>query len=145
MAEPSDGWHETLPTDKRLSRPSDRSFGFSFAAIFSLLSLWNLWRGEAVIGASSLLVAGTLIVVTLLQPKLLAPANRLWNQIGALLQAVMSPLVMGVLFYGVITPMGLLLRLFGHDPLQRRIDPKLPSYWIGRRPSETPTRMKDQF
>ena len=145
MTKPSDGWHETLPTDNRRSGPSDRMFGFSFAAIFSGLALWMLWQGEAGIGASSLVVAIALLSVALSRPALLAPLNRLWSRIGALLQAVVSPLVMAILFYGIITPIGVLLRLLGQDPLQRRIEPTLPSYWIARRPAKPQTRMKDQF
>jgi hypothetical protein len=145
MPGPADGWHETLSRETRVSRPSDRTFGFSFAGIFSVFGAWLLWQGDPLSGACLFGLAAVLLIATLARPGLLAPLNRVWSRIGVVLQAVVSPLVMAVLFYGIITPVGLLLRLIGHDPLQRRMDPKLPSYWVVRRPMEPQTRMKDQF
>jgi hypothetical protein len=144
MPGPADGWHETLSSERR-GRPSERSFGFSFAGIFSVFGSWLLWQGDPLGGTCLFGLAAGFLIATLARPGLLAPLNSLWSRIGMVLQALVSPLVMAVLFYGVITPIGLLLRLIGHDPLRRRMDPKLQSYWIVRRPTVPQTRMKDQF
>ena len=141
----ADGWHETLSSDTRVSRPSERSFGFTLAGVFCIFGIWLLWQGDAHFATGSFGMAAAFLSATAARPALLAPLNRVWYRIGMLLQAVVSPLVMAILFYGIITPTGLLLRLIGHDPLQRRIEPKLQSYWIARRPVAPQTRMKDQF
>ena len=85
------------------------------------------------------------LVITLMGPGLLTPLNRAWGAIGRLLHAIVSPVVLAILFYGVITPIGLLSRLFGHDPLRRRIDRAAPSYWIERKPGASKSSMKNQF
>ena len=141
----ADGWHETLPSDTRVSPPSERTFGFTFAAIFALVGGWRLWTGDALAGTCASLLAAAFVIATIARPALLAPLNRAWGRIGLLLHAVISPLALAVLFYGVVTPVGLLLRATGQDPLRRRIDPKLQSYWIAKSGSGPQTRMKDQF
>ena len=145
MAGPADGWYEPLSPETDVPRPSERSFGFTFAGIFSAFGVWLLWSGDALAGAGLLGLAGAFLIPTLARPRLLAPLNRIWSRIGALLQAIVSPLVMAALFYGVLTPIGLLLRMTGHDPLHRRMNPQAQSYWIVRRPSAPQTRMRDQF
>ena len=145
MPERIEGWHESLSPDHRPAGPTDRAFGFSFAAIFSMFGLWMLWREQPLPAGSLLGLAVAFLLITLVWPGLLAPLNRGWSLIGRLLQAIVSPIVMGVLFYGAVTPIGLALRLLGRDPLRRRIEPQLASYWIERRRDVPQTRMKDQF
>ncbi len=79
-------------------------------------------------------------------PSLLAPLNRVWTKFGLLLHKVVSPIVLGVMFYLVITPTGLLMRLFGKDPLRLKFDGTAKSYWIPREPpGPKPDSIKDQF
>src|SRR5262245_29692027 len=125
MPGPVDGWHETLSPETEVSRASDRTFGFTFAGIFSAFGIWRLWQGGELIAACLFGLAAGFLIATLARPGLLGPLNRVWSRIGVLLQAVVSPLVMAILFYGLLTPIGLLLRLTGHDPLHRRMNPKL--------------------
>ena len=145
MAEPAGDWYEPLSPETDVPRASERSFGFTFAGVFSALGVGLLWSGDPLAGTALLGLAGAFLVATLARPRLLAPLNRIWSRVGELLQAVVSPIVMAALFYGVLTPIGLLLRLTGHDPLRRRMEPGVRSYWIVRRPSSPQTRMKDQF
>jgi hypothetical protein len=72
--------------------------------------------------------------------------DRLWLRVGLVLHRVVNPLVLGVMFYGVITPFGLAMRWAGRDPLRKRFDPLAQSYWIERRPpGPAPETMSNQF
>ena len=143
MVVSTDGWHESLRAEDSTRLPSNRAFGFTLSGALFILGMWTLWRqGSAAIfelGGSAVFLAATV-----LRPRLLAPLNRVWSVFGAVLQRIASPIVMAILYYGVVTPIGLLLRVFGGDPLRLRIDPKLASYWIPRSGNGT-TSMKNQF
>jgi Saxitoxin biosynthesis operon protein SxtJ len=73
-----------------------------------------------------------------LKPALLTQLNRLWFRFGLLLHRIVNPLVMGLLFFVIITPMGLLMRLSGNRPLELKFQPGAPSYWIVRNNRERP-------
>lgn len=91
-------------------------------------------------------LAGGILVLAWVAPLVLHPFNRAWTQFGFLLHKLVSPVALGVLFFGVVTPTGLLLRLFGKDPLCRKLDPNADSYWVKRveqRPS--PDSLRNQF
>lgn len=79
-------------------------------------------------------------------PKALAPLNWVWTRFGLLLHKLVSPLILGLLFFVVFTPVGVIMRLFGADPLRLRSDAKAQSYWIDRAPpGPAPDSLKDQF
>ena len=112
---------------------SDRMFGFVFAAVFLLagflpllsagsIRLWACIAGVAIAG------------IALFAPSILAPFNRVWTRLGMLLHQVVSPIVLGVIFFIAMMPIGLLLRVFGKDMLRLRFDPAASSYWIQRNP-----------
>ena len=145
MASPTDGWHETFRAEDRPAGPSDRSFGYTFAGLFAVLCGLAAWR-QGAINLWLLGAAAAFLIVTLIAPGLLAPLNRLWSAFGRLVHAVVSPVILAILFYGAITPIGLLARLTGYDPLKRRIDPAAKTYWI-ERPSKDGLKssMKNQF
>lgn len=116
-----------------------------FAAVFALIGLLPLAFGGA-LRLWSLLLAGAFVGVALVVPSLLAPLNRLWLRFGLLLHRIVSPLVLGIMFFLVITPMGLLMRAFGKDLLRLKFDRGAASYWIERSPpGPPPESMKDQF
>lgn len=121
---------------------SDRSFGLVFAVIFALVGLFPLTGGG---GARwwALAVAAVFLLAALAASRLLRPMNRLWFRFGLLLNRIVSPVVMGVLFFGVVTPTGLVRRLFVADPLRQRLDPSASSYWI--EVSGPKTSMRRQF
>jgi hypothetical protein len=133
------------PTDERdgVVGPSDRSFGLTFAVVFAVVALLPLWRGGAPRSWAAA-VAGLVFALALAWPRALAPANRLWLRVGLLMHRVVNPVVMAVLFYGVVTPFGLVARLFGAGMARRlRPDPKATSYWTRRQPNAS--RMDQQF
>ena len=79
-------------------------------------------------------VSGLFLVVAVAAPRLLAPLNRLWYRFGLLLHRIVNPVVMGLLFYATVTPIALVMRLVGKDPLHRAFDPQARTYWIERSP-----------
>jgi hypothetical protein len=142
---PRQAMHEDLSRDDAVTPSSNRALGCVFAGVLGLVALWPLLRGGPV-RTWALALAGAFLVVAWVRPALLGPLNRVWTRLGLLLHAVVSPLVMGVVFYGVVAPMGLCMRLLGKDPLRRRLDPAAASYWIERRPpGPAPDTMRQQF
>ncbi len=94
----------------------------------------------------ALIAAGVFLVPALVFPKVLHPLNKLWMRFGALLQKIVSPIVLGALFFLTVTPMGLLMRLIGKDLLRLKKDPDASSYWIERTPpGPPPDTMRNQF
>jgi saxitoxin biosynthesis operon SxtJ-like protein len=137
--------HENLERSTPVVGSSDRSFGIIFTAFFLFVGLLPLVRGGR-IRTWPLAVAAVFLALSLLRPRLLAPLNRAWIQIGLLLHRVVSPVVMGLIFFATITPMGLVMRWFGHDPLRLGFDADARSYWIERRPpGPAPETMSNQF
>jgi hypothetical protein len=91
-------------------------------------------------------VAAVFALIVLLRPGLLAPLNRQWTKLGVLLAKVVSPVALGLLFYGVIAPIGIVMRLVGKDPLRLKLDRATDSYWIRRTPpGPQPDSMNNQF
>ena len=135
--------HERLSRREETKGSSNRSFGLVFATVFAAIALWPLTGGEAARGWA-LAVAVAFLALALTRPGWLAPLNRLWTAFGRLLHGVVNPLVMGLLFYLTVTPMGVLMRLLGKNPLDLRRDPGAASYWRRREPP-APDSMRHQF
>jgi saxitoxin biosynthesis operon SxtJ-like protein len=137
--------HESLEREDVVKGPSNRSFGFVFAVVFLVIGLLPLIGGHRVL-IWSLATGAAFGVVALVAPAVLTPLNRIWLKFGLLLHKIVSPIVLGILFFVVITPMGLAMRLFGKDPLRLRLDRGTKSYWIERvPPGPAPETLKDQF
>ena len=140
-----------MPIDSRqhsqmpVKTSSERGFGLVFTAFFALLAGLPLLHGHAP-RWSLLAVAAVFLALALLSPSLLAPLNRLWTKFGEILHRVMNPVIMGLMFFLIITPMALAMRLAGKDPLRLRMDPDTDSYWIPREPpGPPPESLKNQF
>ena len=136
------------PTIDRGPAPesSDRSFGLVFAVVFGIVGGWPLVHGEP-LRWWALAAAAAFAVLALVRPQLLHMLNRVWQAFGRLLHRIVSPLVMGMLFFAAVTPTGWLMRLRGRDVLSLKRRPELKSYWI-RREAESqpaPETMKNQF
>src|SRR5882762_8950582 len=93
---------------------SDRSFGYVFAAVFALIAGWPLWHGEAPRWWAAV-VALAFAAVALMRPNVLRPLNRAWLALGRLLHLVVSPIVMGAIFFLCVTPIGWIMRRRGKD------------------------------
>lgn len=125
--------------------PSNRQFGLVFVVFFALLGGFSLWRGgrwwPGLFAAS-----GLVALIGLFAPTLLTPFNRWWMKLAEVLHRVVSPLVLGLMFYVILTPVGLVMRLAGRDEMRRRWDSKGSSYWISREPpGPAPGSLDRQF
>lgn len=137
--------HESFERRDDVRGSSDRSFGFVFAVVFAAIGLLPLIVGGGV-RLWALAIGGGFLLVALALPRVLAPLNRLWLKFGLLLHKIVSPIVLGIMFYGVVTPTGLLMRALGKDPLRLKFERQSASYWIERvPPGPPPESMKDQF
>ena len=129
----------------RNEAPSNRSFGWTFTAFFILVGTYSLWRGGTAYPWSFGLAA-VISAVTIARPEWLAPLNRLWMKFGELLHRVVSPVVLGVIFYGVFTPVGFVMRMARRDTMKRKFEPTAPTYWIRRNPpGPAVDSFRDQF
>jgi hypothetical protein len=137
--------HEDYSRDDHVKAGSDRGFGFVFAGFFTLMSALSWWRGHAS-WHWALPLAAAFLVVALVHPRILNPLNRLWLKFGLLLYTIVNPIVLGLLFFLTITPIGLVMRAFGKDFLRLKLDGGARSYWIERAPPGPPPQsMRNQF
>lgn len=140
--------HEDFDRDDRPEIGSDRGFGLTVGGILVAI---GMIRGLyiQVFAASEiiLLSVGTVLAfVALIAPNALAPLNAAWMKLGLVLSKIVTPLVMGLIFYTTVTPTGWILRALGKDLLRVRKDPEADSYWIVRDPpGPEPETMKNQF
>jgi hypothetical protein len=145
MADQNRTTHESFEREEQVKGSSDRAFGLTFAVVFAVLAGIAAWRG----GPSwpyTLSVSAIFALTALAVPGLLAPLNRVWLKFGLLLHKVTTPLILGLMFFLVVTPTALILRLFGKDLLQLNGDKDAASYWIERQPpGPSPESMPNQF
>ena len=120
---------------------SNKSFGIVFFTVFLILSLYPLVNSES-IRIWSLIISIFFLALGLMNSKILTPFNKLWFEFGILLGKIVSPLVMGIIFFLVVTPIGLTMRLFGKDVLNLKYNKK-KSYWIEKNGPKS--KMKNQF
>ena len=121
---------------------SNRSFGIVFFVLFLLICLWPLLNDNP-IRIWSLVIAIIFLILGLMNSKLLTPLNKLWFKFGLFLGSIVSPIVMGIVFFLVITPTGFVMKIMGKDLLNKKKDNDKKSYWINR--SKTKSTMKQQF
>jgi hypothetical protein len=120
------------PEAEQLELPSDRKFGLLFAGIGFALAAWGLYKGWAVgLSLSFALVGGLFLVLAVLTPSVLAPLNKAWFALGQLLGKLVSPLVLGLMFFLLVTPFAIVGRMMGRDELRLK-KRKVTSYWIDR-------------
>jgi hypothetical protein len=121
---------------------SEKSFGTVFGLVFLAIGLWPLLGGED-IRVWSLVVATAFVVAGYLTPSLLKWPNKLWFKLGIILGAVVAPIVMALVYFLAVVPTGLLLKLFGKDILDKKIDKEATTYWRDR---DAPVgSMKNQY
>ena len=120
---------------------SNRSFGLVFFVVFLLVGIWPLF-GEQSLRIWSLVVSLIFLVLGILNSKLLTPLNLVWTKFGELLGRIIAPIAMGVVYFVIITPIGLFMRLIGKDLLRTKSS-KNNSYWIKR--EKNIGSMKRQF
>tara|TARA_B100001123_G_scaffold441268_1_gene582094 strand:- start:1805 stop:2227 length:423 start_codon:yes stop_codon:yes gene_type:complete len=138
-------FHESHHRQHVRSRGSARSFGFIVTAVFFLIGLAPL-LDESPPRWWALAIAFTFAGIAIFWPRSLRRVNELWISFGLMLHKVMTPLVFGILFFGAVTPVALLMKIFRKDPLKRMFDLRADSYWIDRDPPGPDRKtMRDQF
>jgi len=126
-----------------MSFKQERQFGFLFAAVFTLVAFWPLWP----LHAPSLPWLGGAVAwaaLALICPRLLAPLYRLWMKFGHVLGWINARIILSLVFFVVVTPIGIVMRLLGKDLLRMRT-PKSASYWIRRDQPLDPQSLRNQF
>ena len=139
------GTHENGSRQEALKPSSDRTFGLVVTAFFFAVAFLPLLRGHRMRGWAVVLGGGFLLAA-LASPTLLAPLNRFWTALGSALHRITNPIILGVFFYLVFTPLGWFLRLTGKDFLRLKRSPSVASYWIPRDPpGPEPESIANQF
>lgn len=137
--------HESFTREAEVEGSSDRVFGLVMAVVFAVLTFSPLLRHRP-LRWWSLPISVVFLSSAVFYPRLLRHLNRLWLRFGLLLHAVVNPVVMGLLFFVTVTPIGMLFRWLGKDPLRLRFDRQADTYWIERRPpGPAPDTMPRQF
>ena len=121
--------------------PSNRNFGIVFFIVFLLISLYPLVNSESV-RSWALIISFIFLCLGILNSQLLTPLNKLWFKFGIFLGKVVSPIILGFIFFIVVTPTGILVRLFKKDLLNLKFHSR-QSYWIEK--SGPKSKMKNQF
>ena len=137
-------FHESFEREEEVSGSSDRGFGFVFTAVFLIVGLWPLLGGGTPYWWA-LALSALFLLVSLARPGLLKPLNRVWTRFGLLLHKITNPVIMGFLFFFLITPFGLVRRLVKRDPLGLKRREDLESYWSEREAAQSETSMERQF
>ena len=138
--------HERSVADEPVSGSSDRSFGFVIGGALAIFGFWPVVFAGGSPRWWLVVPAALFAVLALTRPAVLRPLNRLWTQLGLLMHRVVNPIVLGVMFFGVITPTGLIARLFGKDLLRMKLDRAATSYWVVRDPpGPEGSTMRNQF
>lgn len=127
-----------------LRLPSNKKFGFFFSIVFLIGAFYFFLSSNNILGITLSLLSLIFFFITIINPNLLLPLNKLWMKFGFLLGKIISPLVLGFIFFGLFTPYGIFLRLLGRDELKlKKI--KYNSNWIERSKASPQTNFKMQF
>ncbi len=120
---------------------TNRNFGLTFFAVFLIVSIWPLIYNEQ-IRIWSLIVGFVFLILGLLNSKILTPLNILWFKFGIILGKFISPIIMGIIFFFIVTPISLVMKIFGKDLLNLKYNNQ-KSYWIDKKGPKS--KMKNQF
>ena len=125
--------------------PSNRKFGVFFTAIFVIVAGYSYYVNSflwfSILGAFGL----AFFIATIVRAEVLLPFNKMWMRFGLLLGMIVSPIVMGVIFFGIFTPISILMRLFGRDELRLRFNKKKMTHWVEREVSKELDAFENQF
>jgi len=136
--------HEALTSDRPVERGSDRSFGLVIAAALTIVALAPLLRSHSP-HLWALVAAFAFAAIAVVAPARLSRLNALWFAFGLTLHKIVNPIVMGVLFFGVLTPIAVVFRLLARDPLALGFDETAESYWTRRDDADGSSDMRKQF
>lgn len=124
--------------------PTNKKFGYFFSGVFLLASIYFFYLKSDNVGYIFSSLTIIFIITTFLKAELLLPLNKLWMRFGLLLGMIVSPIVLGVIFFGIFTPYGFVMRIMGRDVMNLKIFLK-KSYWVIRSNNSKQTNFKNQF
>ena len=124
--------------------PSNHKFGFFFSIIFLLASLYSCYIDSEIMAYVLGTLSGTLLVITIINAKILLPLNKLWMKFGILLGMIVNPIIMGIIYFIIFTPIAIIMRLAGRDELHLRFKKK-KTHWINRKNLNKFDTFKNQF
>lgn len=126
--------------------PSNRAMGFLLVFAGLMYSAWSYRNSRIDLAIYAAFITSLFLITTIVLPKALYPFNRAWNELGILLGKIFSPIVLGLLFLCIITPVAVITRTFGRDPLHLKSRPDQKTFWIVRpRASNLADSFKNQF
>ena len=131
-----------MTSNSKINISSNRNFGLVFFVIFLIVALWPL-KYEEDIRLWSLVISIIFFILGVINSKLLTPLNKIWFKFGILLGSIVSPIIMGIVYFAVVTPTGILMRLLGKDLLKTTKTKSISTYWMKR--DKKQTSMKKQF
>ena len=126
----------------KINISSNRNFGLVFFIVFLIISFWPLTNTES-IRVWSIIISLIFLILGLLNSKLLTPLNKIWFKFGMILGGVVAPIVMGIIFFSVVTPIGIIMKITGKDLLNKKYNKEKKTYWIKR--NQSMGTMKRQF
>ena len=133
-----------MMSDNSIQLPSNRKFGSFFCVVFGLAGFYFLFEESNWISLACFLTSLLILIITLVKDELLLPFNKLWMRFGLLLGIIVSPIVLGIIFFGLFTPIAMLMRLSGRDELKLKFSRKA-SHWISRSEPIKSGSFKNQF
>ena len=128
----------------KLNLPSNRKFGFFFTFVFAVVASYFYYSENITWACIFFGVASIFLLITLIKSDALLPLNKLWMRFGLILGMIVSPLVLGIIFFGIFTPIAMLMRLSGRDELRLKFVQR-KSYWILRNEPIKSESFKNQF
>jgi hypothetical protein len=124
--------------------PSNRKFGFFLSTIFLLASLYSHYIDSEIMIYILGAFCGIFLIITIINAKILLPLNKLWMKFGILLGTIVSPIIMGIIYFGIFTPIAIIMRFAGRDELRLRLK-KQKTHWINREILNKIDLFKNQF
>ena len=122
--------------------PTEKSFGIVFSILFVLISLYPLTKNNPIY-TWSLLLSALILTLAYMAPQALTVPNKLWYKFGLFLGSIIAPIVMALVYFTTVVPIGLIMRLIGKDLLKQKIDKNSQTYWLTKAPPTS--TMQDQF
>ena len=124
--------------------PSNKKFGFFFSAIFFIVFIWFVYMQYQIASYVLFIISSIFLLITIFKANFLLPLNKLWMRFGLVLGKIISPIVIAFIFFGLITPYGVILRFIGRDELRLK-KTKKESHWTHRSENSSKTDFKQQF
>lgn len=127
--------------------PSNKKFGYFFSLVFLIVSTYFYYNETLIISYVFIILTAIFFIITIINADLFLPLNKIWMRFGFLLGKIISPIILGFIFFGLITPYGVIMRIFGRDELNlKKIkSKKSKSYWIDRPNVSSQINFKKQF